>query len=97
MIHLMMIISFLRYDYINISIQSKFVIAVHGGAGSWNRTQISKSREVDIKLGIIDALKSGYSGLGATHLLQDSCRIKKLPQFTSDANFAQRSIPRATA
>ena len=53
-----------------ISIQSKFVIAVHGGAGSWNRTQISKSREVDIKLGIIDALKSGYSVLKnkGTHL-----------------------------
>jgi beta-aspartyl-peptidase (threonine type) len=50
--------------------QSKFTIAVHGGAGSYTRDMISLEREVELKDGILEALKAGYMVLtrNGTHM-----------------------------
>jgi L-asparaginase / beta-aspartyl-peptidase len=43
--------------------EDSFVIAVHAGAGSYNRTLINLEKEAMIKKGIFDALKAGFDTL----------------------------------
>jgi beta-aspartyl-peptidase (threonine type) len=59
---------------------SKFTIAVHSGAGSYAREQITHEREVEIKDGILEALKAGYEVLkrGGRHLEATEHAIIKL-------------------
>ena len=40
-----------------------FLIAVHAGAGSYNRTEVSFEKEVAIKEGLLEALKAGFDVL----------------------------------
>jgi beta-aspartyl-peptidase (threonine type) len=51
-------------SYVNSNqIQEKFVIAVHGGAGGYNRTLLTKEKEQNIKQGLLDALRAGVNSL----------------------------------
>jgi beta-aspartyl-peptidase (threonine type) len=53
------------------SIKQKFEVVVHGGAGSYNRSFINKEKEVEIKKGILEALKAGYEVLKNATLEND--------------------------
>jgi len=50
--------------------QQSFVVAVHGGAGSWQRAKMDSEKEVTVKRGILDALRDAYIVLksGKSHL-----------------------------
>jgi beta-aspartyl-peptidase (threonine type) len=49
---------------------SKFTLVVHGGAGVWVRSEISKKKETEIKYSILESLLAGYKVLknGGGHL-----------------------------
>jgi beta-aspartyl-peptidase (threonine type) len=60
-----------------------FAIAVHAGAGSYNRTKISLNDEISIKNGIFEALKAGYNILkqGGNHIEATEQAIIKLEDY----------------
>ena len=43
----------------------KFVLAVHGGAGSYNRTLLEKDKEQQIKLGLLESIRAGVKSLNS--------------------------------
>jgi beta-aspartyl-peptidase (threonine type) len=63
--------------------RQNFVIAVHAGAGSYNRTKISLDDEKLIKEGVLEALKAGYHVLknGGNHLQATEEAIIKLEDY----------------
>ena len=65
----MIYLSFLLFLIVEISSQ-KFVIAVHGGAGSYNRSLLTIDREKEVKFGLLQALRAGVNSLNSngTHL-----------------------------
>lgn len=64
-------------------LENNFVIAVHAGAGSYNRTKITLNDERLIKQGILNALKTGYTILknGGSHLEATEGAIIKLEDY----------------
>jgi beta-aspartyl-peptidase (threonine type) len=60
--------------------ERNFVIAVHVGAGSYNRTKITINDEQLIKQGILEALREGFAILknGGSHLQATESAIIKL-------------------
>lgn len=70
-----MLLSFILIFLLYIEIHSfnervngtEFIIAVHGGAGSYNRSEISIEKEIIIKQGIFNALKAGFSEFKQGH------------------------------
>ena len=79
MIILLLILPLLARASLHIK-ENNFIIAVHGGAGSYNRTNLSISDEQFVKEGILEALRAGYHMLnaGGNHLLATEEAIVKL-------------------
>jgi beta-aspartyl-peptidase (threonine type) len=74
------ILFFFIYISTVLTSSTKFTIVVHGGAGGYTRNQITYEREVELKKGILEALRAGYDVLkiGGTHLEATEHAVIKL-------------------